>query len=73
MAWEKGILTDIETAAIAVLIALDDDAETPAPLFKNIEKSEGTNQQKSGYKKCVDHWLGQIGLRDGGVSSFDRY
>lgn len=71
MTWEKGILTDIEDAAIAVLIALNDD--NGDPLFKNISQAESVNSQTAGAEKCVNHWLGQIGIADGGIASFGRY
>ncbi|MFA5187043.1 MAG: hypothetical protein WC551_11225 [Patescibacteria group bacterium] len=68
---QHGILIDIEDAAIAVLTALSDDDGNP--LFKNISDTNGTFVQVDGQARCIDHWLGQIGIGNSGIESFDRF
>lgn len=68
----EGTLTLVEQWAVAKLTALTDAAGQP--LFRNLILSDGVPVHDPAKEdKCVDHWLGQIGLADGGVASFERY
>lgn len=64
------VLTGIEVWAVGLLTALTDDAGNP--LFNNTESVDGVIASKAVGERCVDHWSGQIELKNSGLESFDR-